>query len=144
MIIIYFDSWKLFPFHVSKFQIPTTKKNDWCSTTAQTKTMKPDNMTWQLKNFGIHFWCEYSNLVQRLVVGEVWFVSRERRVPLINIPFISITQPAKPSQASPTTPFSYLSNIFQVPLSLSFFNIIFHCYSIWCHARLVAENILDL
>ena len=53
------------------------------------------------------------------------------------------TSPAKPSLTHVAI-FLSLKHFPGSSLSLSLFNIIFHCYNIWCHARLIAENILDL
>lgn len=70
------------------------------------------------KNFGIHLWCEYSNPRPYISGGEVWFVSREGRVPL-NIPFISITQPAKPHPLRHFPMSQTFSRFLSVSLSLS-------------------------
>lgn len=75
-------------------------------------------MTWQLKILESTYGVNIPILVHTLVVGEVWFVSREGRVPL-NIPFISITQPAKPHPLRHFPMSQTFSRFLSVSLSLS-------------------------
>lgn len=67
------------------------------------------------KNFGIHLWCEYSN--PRPYISGGWGVICEPRGESPTKHPIYLNNPT--SQASPTSPFSYVSDIFQVPLCLS-------------------------